>query len=50
MMVVGSTLFVLVFAVLTISVENDSFGATYWALVLFERITFSALLALNKRY
>jgi hypothetical protein len=61
MMVVGSTLFVLVLAVLTISVENDSFGenqlkfhqnraATYWALVLFERIAFSALLALSTRY
>jgi uncharacterized membrane protein YjjP (DUF1212 family) len=61
MMVVGSTLFVLVLAVLTISVENESFGenqlkfhsnraAIYWALVLFERITFSALLAFSTRY
>jgi hypothetical protein len=61
MIVIGSTFFVLVLIILTISVENTSFGenqlkfhenkaAIYWALVFFERTILAVLLALSKKY
>ncbi len=61
MMVILSTLFVFVLIMLTISVENTSFGenqlkfhenkaAIYWALVLFEKTIFAVLLALSTKY